>query len=107
MLKVITHDLADQDAAEQYLYLEEAQSKRLADLFVRATHQSFRFLAQFPGSGSLYVTRKKGLKDIRCWPIRGFPHHIIYYRVEHEVMRIIRILHGSRGRITSLLGASL
>ena len=48
-----------------------------------------------PGIGSLKNFRGK-LKDIRSWPVDGFPNHLVYDRFTATAVIVLGILHGSR-----------
>jgi toxin ParE1/3/4 len=36
------------------------------------------------------------LAELRCWPIRGFEKHLIFYLPKPDGIEVIRVLHGSR-----------
>jgi plasmid stabilization system protein ParE len=40
--------------------------------------------------------RNPQLQNLRFWPVAGFEAISLYYFVEEDVIRVIRILHGKR-----------
>lgn len=54
-----------------------------------------------PKIGAPRSIRKSALKGLRSWPVDGFEEFLIFYVVQVELLRIVRILHGKRdlGRI--------
>jgi len=60
---------------------------------VRLTVQSLR---QRPRVGPHYRLNNPQLQNLRSWPVAGFEAIRIYYVLEEDAMRIIRILHGKR-----------
>ncbi len=47
------------------------------------------------------------LAGLRTWPVKGFEDIRIYYLVQGDVLRVIRILHGRRDVGTILEGEDL
>jgi len=45
------------------------------------------------------------LQNLRSWPVAGFEVIRIYYLVDHEVIHVIRVLHGKRD-LKSILDAT-
>jgi plasmid stabilization system protein ParE len=60
---------------------------------VRPTAQSLR---QHPFLGILYPLRNSQLQNLRFWPVTGFEAIGLYYFVDNDTIRVIRILHGKR-----------
>ena len=46
--------------------------------------------------GPRYPSSNPELQDLRTWAVTGFEAIRIYYRVDEDTLRIIRILHGKR-----------
>ena len=66
------------DAGERFLAAVDGTAKQL--------------LAQ-PELGRCRPEVKSGL---RSWPVEGFGNWIIFYRLEKESLRLVRLLHGAR-----------
>jgi plasmid stabilization system protein ParE len=43
-----------------------------------------------------YPLRNPQLRDLRFWPVAGFETIGVYYVVDSDAIRVIRILHGKR-----------
>lgn len=67
-----------------------------ADRFLDACDETFHELEQMPGLGRVREFRNPALKDIRMWFVKGFKHHLIFYRLTNTGIEIIRVLHGAR-----------
>jgi toxin ParE1/3/4 len=76
----------------------------IADAFVDALQQALGFLAQNPAAGSLRYAYQTGIPGLRIWPIRRYPHLVLYLDGEH-VLEVVRVLHGKRDIPASLRGS--
>jgi toxin ParE1/3/4 len=83
------------DLRDHYLYLIQ-QDARLAARFADAIENSFAWLAHNPDLGFATDFTDARLQDVRCWPVRGFLNHLIFYRVPIDSIEVLRVLHGSR-----------
>jgi toxin ParE1/3/4 len=64
--------------------------------FVDAVEESCEFLGQFPQSGDRIPTRKKHLKGLRAWQVKGFRNYIILYCATDSLVEILAVIHGAR-----------
>ena len=64
--------------------------------FYDAVDATCRHLARWPESGALYDSRRKRVRVVRLFPVRGFDRHLVFYRVENDTIVIVRILHSAR-----------
>ena len=87
--------LAKQDLREQAEYIRQ-DSPRSALRFLEAAEKAFHDLAMQPGLGIPEVCDSPHLAELRCWPIRGFEKHLIFYFPKPDGIEVIRVLHGSR-----------
>jgi len=62
--------------------------------FLVATYDTFEFLAANPGMGRSRADL--GFPDVRSWRVRGFPRHLIFYRLVSDRVQVLRVLHGAR-----------
>jgi len=60
---------------------------------VRRTVQSLR---HHPFVGPHYRSSKPQFQNLRTWPVTGFEATRIYYLLDDDTIRVIRILHGKR-----------
>ena len=57
--------------------------------------QSIQFLSASPEAGVLCGFTGKS-RDVRRWPVQGFPNILIFYRIDGDSLNVVRVLHGSR-----------
>ena len=63
--------------------------------FLHYVRSTLDRLVEMPGIGSLKHFRGK-LKDVRSWPVDGFPNHLVYYRYSATALIVLGVIHGSR-----------
>jgi toxin ParE1/3/4 len=83
----------DLDEIAAYIQKDNPQA---ALRFLDSADATFASLAQMPGIGSRYLVRHPRLKDLRCFPVKDFPNHLIFYQPADDDTEIIRVLHGAR-----------
>ncbi len=64
--------------------------------------QSIQFLAASPLAGGLCGFTGSS-RELRKWPVQGFPNILIFYRVDGNCLDVVRVLHGSRD-VESIFG---
>ena len=65
--------------------------------FLDALEETYDGLRMFPLSGREWDPDHPGLRGIRKVAIRGFPNHLIFYRIADDgSIEIVRVLHGAR-----------
>ena len=57
--------------------------------------QSIQFLAASPEAGVVCGFTGEP-RDVRKWPVPGFPNILILYRIDGEYLDVVRVLHGLR-----------
>src|SRR4030095_16552724 len=88
--------------AQVYLDLDEIaayipkDNPAAAIRFLDAAEATFQSLAEMPGIGSSYAVRNARLSALRCFPVKGFPKHLIFYQPVGNAIEIVRLLHGAR-----------
>jgi toxin ParE1/3/4 len=100
--RITKHELAKTDLAEQAEYIRK-DNPRAALRFLDAAEKTFEELASQPWLGGLEECTKPELAGLRCWRIRGFEKHLIFYLPVPDGIQIVRVLHGARD-IKSILG---
>jgi plasmid stabilization system protein ParE len=80
-------------------YLVELDAPEVAVRFLDSVEDAFRVIIRNPGIGSQRPF--PNLPGLRSWPVPGFEDIRVYYVQTPGVLRIVRVLHGSRdlGRI--------
>ena len=92
---VIVTPQARRDVIEiaDYIALHSLDS---AMRFLDHVEASFDRLSLMPELGTICQVRHPDTVGTRVWPVSGFPNHLIFYRLESERLRIIRVMHGSQ-----------
>jgi toxin ParE1/3/4 len=94
---------AENDIDEISLYIAE-DSPVAAERFIRAVHESFDLLAQFPRLGQKRTAASRKLASLRTWPIGGsFHRYLIIYLEQDYGVEVLRVVHGMRD-IERLIG---
>ena len=96
-MKVAYRQAASDDVARQFrYYLVTRNVPEVAIRFRDAIRLTVQSLRQNPFLGPHYPLRNPQLRDLRFWPVAGFEAIGIYYLVDSDAIRVIRILHGKR-----------
>jgi toxin ParE1/3/4 len=77
-------------------YLVEKDAPDAAFRFVDAVEESVEQLLRMPDVGSPREIGSPALKGLRVWPVRDFDEFLIFYVVQGDTLRVIRVLHGKR-----------
>lgn len=73
------------------------ESPLLALDFIDAYSVTIESLVRRPGIGHVHVeARAKHELEVRCVGIEQFSKYLLFYRVQDEVIQIVRIVHGAR-----------
>jgi toxin ParE1/3/4 len=88
---------AQDDILRQFRwYLVEKDAPDVAFRFVEAVEASVGELLRTPHMGAPRHLRNPALKGLRFWPVKEFDEFLIFYVVDGDTLRVIRILHGKR-----------
>lgn len=77
-------------------YLVEQDTSDAAFRFVDAVEDSVAQLVSMPTMGAPRELRNPALKGLRVWPVKDFDAFLIFYVVQGDTLRVIRVLHGRR-----------
>ncbi len=77
-------------------YLVEQDAADAAFRFVEAVEESVGQLVSMPNMGAPREIRNPTLKGLRVWPVKNFDEFLIFYLVQGDTLRVIRVLHGKR-----------
>jgi toxin ParE1/3/4 len=83
----------DVDAIADYIAKDSVDA---ALRFYDAVRSDARKLAEMPGMGPTWDFESPAHADVRFWPVRGFPNHLIFYRPAPDGIEVIRVIHGAR-----------
>ena len=96
-MKVSYRQAASDDLVSQYrYYLVTLNLPEVAVRFRNAVRRTVQSLRQHPLVGPHYRSSKPQLQNLRTWPVTGFEATRIYYFLDEDTIRVIRILHGKR-----------
>ena len=105
MIRIVMRPEARRSAAEFADYLGCVDAK-LADRFLDALEESYDFLRRFPYSGEEWPTSDPRLQPMRCWPVKGFPNHLIFFKVDADRIDVINVLYATRDLTTFFEGGT-
>jgi toxin ParE1/3/4 len=77
-------------------YLVKLNLPEVAIRFREAVRKTARALREQPRAAPPYHLSNPQLQNLRSWPVAGFEAIRLYFVVERETIRVIRILHGKR-----------
>jgi len=96
-VKVTYRRAASDDIARQFrYYLVTLNLPNVAVRFRTAVRQTLQWLQQHPLVGPRYRSSNPQLQTLRTWAVAGFEAIRIYYLLDEDTIRVIRILHGKR-----------
>jgi len=96
-VKVSYRQAASDDVVRQFRYY--LVTLNLPEVAVRlgdAVRHTIQSLLQHPLVGPRFYSSNPQLQNLRTWPVAGFEAIRIYYLLEKDTLKVIRILHGKR-----------
>ena len=86
---------ADRDIDEAARFIAQDNLDHALRLY-DAVEVTFRMLSEQPQQWPLFGLDHPRLRDIRrCW-VSGFRNPLVFYRVQQNVVEVVRVLHGAR-----------
>ena len=95
-MKHVIRPNAKDDILGQFRYYLLEDSLEAATRFLDAVDESVETVCVMPEMGAPKQFRNPVLAGLRSWPVKGFEDIRIYYAVQGDVLRVIRVLHGRR-----------
>lgn len=96
-MKVSYLEAASDDVVRQFrYYLVTLNLPEVAVRFRVAVRRTVQSLSEHPLVGSHYGSSKPQLQGVRTWPVAGFEAIRVYYLLDDDTIRVIRVLHGKR-----------
>ena len=96
-MTILLSQSAAADVAAQFRYYETDEGlPEVAARFREAVYVSLAFLRDTPKAGALVPFRGRRFRNLRAWHVRGFKAFRIYYILETDLIRVLRILHSAR-----------
>jgi len=93
-LRIVFTSLARADVVDTTYYLA-GRSAGIAAKFHDCVRHSTGRLSEMPELGTVTQWEDRRSKNIRIWPVKDFPNHLIFYRIEADELVVLRVLHGS------------
>lgn len=95
-MKLVIRPSAKDDILKQYRYYLLEDAFDAANRFLNAVDTSIDDLCKMPEIGAPRPFKNRLLVGLRSWPVKDFEDIRIYYVVQNDVLRVVRILHGKR-----------
>lgn len=106
-MKVTYRKASQDDVTRQFrYYLVDQNLPEVAIRFRAAVKKTVKALSRQPKIAPPYILRNPELTTLRSWPVAGFEAIRLYFLLDNDAMRIIRVLHGKRN-IRSILERKL
>ena len=77
-------------------YLVKLSLPDVAIRFKEGVRKTVKAISQQPRIAPLYQSGNPQLQNLRSWPVAGFEAIRLYFLLEKDTMRVIRILHGKQ-----------
>ena len=85
-----------EDILRQFRYYLLEAAPDTATRFLDAVDESINAICAMPNIGAPKPLKNPTLSGLRFWPVNGFENILIFYLVQPETLRVVRILHGKR-----------
>jgi toxin ParE1/3/4 len=96
-LKVTYRQISRDDVTRQFrYYLVALDRPDVALRFRESVRKTAKAISSQPLIAPPYPLINPQLRNLRSWPVAGFETIRIYFLLDDEAMRVIRILHGKR-----------
>lgn len=96
-MKVTYRQAAQTDLTRQFRYfLVKLDLPYIAVRLKEAIRNTVKEISKHPRIAPPYHLRNPELQYLRSWPVEGFDAIRLYFLVEDDAMRVIRILHGKQ-----------
>jgi toxin ParE1/3/4 len=87
---------AKDDILRQFRYYLLKDEFDVANRFLEAVEESTEALCRMPHIGTPRHFKNPVLVGLRSWAVKGFEEILIFYIVDSDTLRVVRILHGKR-----------
>ena len=77
-------------------YLVDQDTPEVANRWFEAVEKSIDKILRTPNAGAPKPLSNESLAGLRSWPVEEFEDIRIYYLVEENTLRVVRVLHGKR-----------
>ena len=94
--RLVLSDVAVADIIEQAEWYSVQSGNALAGRWERAVTSAILRVVNRPAAGAQCAFRSSELHNVRRKAIRGFPKHLLFYKVDSGEVFILRVVHGAR-----------
>jgi toxin ParE1/3/4 len=95
-VKYIIRPAAKDDIIRQFRHYLLEDAFEAATRFLDAVDESIEAICQMPHIGAPKPLKNPILSGLRSWAVRGFEDILIFYVVQPDALRVVRVLHGRR-----------
>jgi toxin ParE1/3/4 len=95
-VKLSIQESAERDILRQFEWYAERGLPDIARRFRMAAKSSVDELLSTPQAGAPKQVSNGELTGLRTWSVQGFDEFRIYYLVQDDLVKVLRILHGRR-----------
>jgi len=95
-VKHIIRPAAKDDIIRQFRYYLLEDELEAATRFLDAIDESIEVICQMPHIGAPRLLKNPILAGLRSWAVKGFEDILIFYVVQTDALRVVRVLHGRR-----------
>ena len=92
-LRVLPAADSDVDDLAEYIAQDSIEQ---AMRFYDAVNATYKMILQAPERWALYGFTHPRLSDLRKRSVLGFPNHLVFYRIDADIVEMVRVLHGAR-----------
>jgi toxin ParE1/3/4 len=95
-VKHVIRPAAQEDIIRQFLYYLLAGAGEAATRFLDAVEEPIDAICRMPHIGAPQLLKNPNLAGLRSWGVKGFEEILIFYVIQPDALRVVRILHGRR-----------
>ncbi len=95
-MKHVIRPKARDDIIRQFRYYLLEDALEAATRFLDAVAGSVETVCVMPEMGAPKHFKNPVLAGLRSWPVKDFEDTRIYYVIQGDVLRVVRVLHGRR-----------
>jgi toxin ParE1/3/4 len=94
--RLVLSDAAVSDIVEQTEWYSAQSGTALAGRWERAVTSAILRVASRLTTGAPCTFQSSELRNVRRTAIRGFPKHLLFYKVDSGEVFVLRVVHGAR-----------
>ena len=95
-MKFVIRPEAKDDILRQFRYYLLQDAFEAATRFLDAVDESIEAICKMPHMGAPKPLKNTALAGLRFLAVNGFEDILIFYQVQPEAVRVVRVLHGRR-----------